>query len=306
MSVHSVCAGVVAYNPKPDQINRLVESLLSCIKWLVVVDNNSSDTSYLQQLQYIPKVKIIYNSENKGVSGGINQIISYAREVEAKFVTAFDQDTKISIGLVDVLANDFEKLLESGELVAAVGPLVVDDYTNQSLPFINFRLPLNAKYRQPLSKQGKQLVECDFLISSGCLMSVKALDEIGSMNEALFMDNVDLDWCFRAVHKRYKVYGDFGTAIRQQIGENYTQIPFTKAVIRYHDYGRIYYMTWNMMWLYRQNYTNRFWIVHDVLRFAGKFVFLLLFKVKRNVLLKSTIRGIIDSMRMKSYNSDFL
>jgi rhamnosyltransferase len=306
MNSFSVCAGVVAHNPDVDQIYSLVENLLCCSKWLVIVDNASSDTGYLERIQGNSKVTVIHNSENRGVSGGINQIIGHAREVNAKYVTALDQDTQISPGLVDVLASNLEKLLESGEPVAAIGPLVVDDYTNYSLPFVNFRLPLNTKYRQPKSKEDKQLVECDFLISSGCLMSIEAIDVIGSMNEALFIDNVDLDWCFRAVHKKYKVYGDFGTAIRQQIGDNYTQIPFTKSVIRYHDYERIYYMTRNRIWLYRQNYTNMSWVVHDVFRFASKFVFLLLFKVKRTVLLKSTVRAIIDSIGMKPYKSSGL
>lgn len=306
MNPFSVCSGVVAHNPDADQINSLIENLLSCSKWLVVIDNGSLNTDYLERLQDNPQIRIIRNRENRGVSGGINQVIDYAREVEAKFVTAFDQDTKISPGMVDVLASDLEQLLEAGEPVAAIGPLVVDDYTNHTLPFINFKLPLNAKYRKPASKDGRQLVECDFLISSGCLMSVKALEEIGSMNEALFIDNVDLDWCFRATYKRYKVYGDFGTAIRQQIGTNYTQIPFTESVIRYHDYERLYYMTRNRIWLYRQNYANRSWVVHDVFRFVSKFMFLLVFRVKRADLLKSTMRGIIDSMDMKPYNSDGL
>jgi rhamnosyltransferase len=303
MNSHSVCAGVVAYNPDVGQINALIESLLYCSKWLVIVDNDSADTTYLDALQADSRIKVVRNTENKGIGGGINQIIDYAREVQSKFVTAFDQDTKISPDLLNVLASDLENLLDSGEPAAAIGPLVVDDYTNHSLPFINFRLPMNAKYTEPASRAGKRLVACDFLISSGCLMSVKAIEEIGAMNETLFIDNVDLDWCFRAAQKRYKVYGDFGAVIRQQIGDDYTQIPFTTAVIRYHNCDRLYYMTRNRLWLYRQSYANRSWIVHDVFRFLGKFTFLLLFKGKRTALLKSTVRGIVDSMDMKPYNS---
>ena len=94
-----------------------------------------------------PEVKIICNSRNGGVSGGINQIIEYAREVKADFVTAYDQDTQISANLVNVLAADLQKLIESGEPVAAVGPLVIDDFTNNTLPFVHFRFPFNARYR---------------------------------------------------------------------------------------------------------------------------------------------------------------
>ena len=140
MDVFSVCAGVVAHNPKVDDLNALIENLLACSKWLVIVDNNSSDICYLESLKGRSGVTIVRNHENRGVSRGINQVIEHAREMQAKFVIAFDQDTKISPDLVQVLASDLEKLLEAGEPVAAIGPSVIDDYTNFSLPFINFRL----------------------------------------------------------------------------------------------------------------------------------------------------------------------
>lgn len=302
MKQHSVCAGVVAHNPIVGDVNVLVENLLVGSTWVVIVDNCSADKSYLTSLVSHPGVTIICNNDNRGVSGGINQIIEYARRMKADFVAGFDQDTRISPGLIDTLASNLEKLLESGEPVAAIGPLVIDDYTNHSLPFIRFRLPLNARYSPETSPECDRLVECDFLISSGCLMSMKAIDDIGLMHEALFIDNVDLDWCFRATYKKYKVYGDFGSVIRQQIGATYTQIPFTKAVIRYHDYNRIYYMTRNRVWLYRQHYVNRAWVVHDVCRLTCKFLYLFLFKGGRTILLRRSVRGIIDSFAMRPYN----
>ena len=300
MKRYSVCAGIVAHNPQPEDISSLVDELCACAQWVVVIDNNSRDTSYLDALENKPGVKLIRNAENGGVSTGINQIIDYAREVKARYVTAYDQDTRISNGLVSKLAEDLEGLIESGQPAAAVGPLVIDDYTNHTLPFVSFRLPMNAHYRQCLSRP-EHLVECNFLISSGCMMSMDAIDDIGPMNEALFIDNVDLDWCFRATSKRYKIYGDFDAAIRQRIGDNYTQIPFTKSVIRYHKPNRAYYMTRNRFWLYRQAYVNGAWVIHDICRFSVKLLYLLIFKSDRLRLIKSSVRGIFDSFSIKPY-----
>jgi len=298
----SVCAGVVAHNPHPAELHTLVAKLADCVEWVVVVDNCSEDASHLAALSSHPRVEIIRNTENKGVGGGINQIIQYAREVNAKYVTAYDQDTSISDELVERLVSDLEGLLDSGEPVAAIGPLVIDDFTNHSLPFVHFRFPFNARYDRGLpGKNG--LVECHFLISSGCLMSMRALDEVGLMNEALFIDNVDLEWCFRAISKKYKVYGDFRGVIRQRIGEYCTQIPFTNSVIRHHSDGRNYYMTRNRFWLYRQTYVNGAWIFHDLCRFVAKLFYLLIFKEGRLKLLRSSARGIVDSFAMKPYES---
>ena len=301
MKYFSVCAGIVAHNPEADDINMLIESLLSCAKWVVVVDNCSTNTRYLKELEARPEVKVIGNAGNRGVSGGINQIIEYAREVKAQYVTAYDQDTQISANLVNVLAADFEKLIESGEPVAAVGPLVIDDFTNNTLPFIKFRFPFNARYRGRARAKEGRLVESHFLISSGCLMSMQAIENIGVMNDALFIDNVDLDWCFRALDKQYKVYGDFAGVIRQRIGENCTQIPYTNSVIRHHDAERNYYMTRNRFWLYRQAYVKESWVFHDVCRYVSKLMYLLVFRKGRIDLVKSSARGIFDSFAMKPY-----
>tara|TARA_R110002072_G_scaffold4508_1_gene31392 strand:- start:25422 stop:26345 length:924 start_codon:yes stop_codon:yes gene_type:complete len=304
MEPFSVCAGVVAHNPKVGALHDLVGNLLACSRWVVIVDNASSDTEYLEVLaRQQPGVTIVQNAQNRGVSGGVNQVIDHAREMKAEFVVAFDQDTKISPELINVLAGDLQMKRASGESVAAIGPLVVDDYTDHKLPFIRFRLPWNTRYRGETLATSERLVACDFLITSGCLMPMQTIDDVGAMNEALFIDNVDLEWCFRAMHKGYKIYGDFGAAIRQQIGENHTKIPFTQAVIRYHDYQRNYYMTRNRLWLYRQRYTIKAWVVHDVLRFILKFCYLLAFRGNRVDLVKSTLRGLIDSFAMKPYNS---
>jgi len=298
MKRYSVCAGIVAHNPSPLEIGLLVEELRSCAEWVVIIDNDSADTAYLEGLEALAGVEVVRNARNGGVSIGINQIIDYARKVRARYVTAYDQDTQISEGLVSKLAQDFEELTRAGQPVAAIGPLVIDDFTNHTLPFITFRLPMNTRYR---SGSRNHLVECNFLISSGCLMSMEAIDDIGPMNEALFIDNVDLDWCFRATSKRYKIYGDFEGVIRQRIGENYTQIPFTKSVIRYHNAKRNYYMTRNRFWLYRQAYVNGAWVIHDIVRFSAKLLYLLIFRSNRLRLIKSSARGIFDSFSIKPY-----
>ena len=306
MKNYSVCAGIVAHNPKAVDINSLIESLLSCARWVVVVDNNSADTSYLKDLELRTELKVICNAKNRGVSGGINQIIEYAREMNAEYVTAYDQDTQISASLVSILAADLQKLIESGERVAGIGPLVIDDFTNNTLPFVLFRFPFNARYSGKARAKEDCVVECSFLISSGCLMSMKAIEEIGAMNESLFIDNVDLDWCFRAADKRYKVYGNFAGVIRQRIGENCTQIPFTNSVIRYHDFNRNYYMTRNRFWLYRQAYAKGSWVFHDVCRFASKLLYLLVFRKGRITLIKSSVKGILDSFAVQSYEESSL
>ena len=146
MKQFPVCAGIVAHNPEADDVKILIQSLLSCAKWVVIVDNCSLDNSYLKDLDGNPEVNIIYNSRNNGVSGGINQVIEYARQMGAEYVSTYDQDTKITPNLVNVLASDFEKLVKAGEPVAVIGPSVIDDFTNYRLPFIHFRFPFNRRY----------------------------------------------------------------------------------------------------------------------------------------------------------------
>jgi len=51
------------------------------------------------------------------------------------------------------------------------------------------------------------VLETDMLIASGCLIPADVLRDVGLMDDALFIDHVDTDWCMRARARGYRLLG---------------------------------------------------------------------------------------------------
>ena len=50
-------------------------------------------------------------------------------------------------------------------------------------------------------------------------MHLDALASIGAMKESYFIDNIDLEWCFRAKSKGYELIGTDQAVLYHAIGE---------------------------------------------------------------------------------------
>ena len=116
------------------------------------------------------------------------------------------------------------------------------------------------------------LVDTDFLISSGSLIPLAVLDDIGAMDEGLFIDNVDLEWSFRARSKGYALVGVCAATMHHRLGHSRRQLPFGLGHIVVHDPIRLYYIMRNRLLLYRLPHTPAVWIAQDVPRVAIKFL----------------------------------
>jgi rhamnosyltransferase len=173
----------------------------------------------------------------------------------------------------------------------AVGTQFYDARTNTLAPFVRVGFPLSKKiYGAP-----GQIVECDFLISSGSLINVDAIARVGEMDESLFIDNVDLEWSFRARHRGYRLFGVCDARMAHQIGEH-VDIPILgKQTV--HSPTRLYYIMRNRVLLYRRRETPRVWIAQDVPRVLLKFLKMSLFVSPRRTYAKAMLAGLRDGIR---------
>ena len=170
----------------------------------------------------------------------------------------------------------------AGRKVAAVGPRFHDAREDRYAPFVRIGFPVSRKMYSP-GKDG--LVDTDFLISSGSLIPLAVLDDIGAMDEGLFIDNVDLEWSFRALANGYALVGVCATTMHHRLGHSRWRLPFGLGHIVVHDPIRLYYIMRNRFLLYRLPHTPAVWIAQDVPRVAIKF---LLF----SVLIRPRLRNI--------------
>ena len=90
------------------------------------------------------------------------------------------------------------------------------------------------------------------------------------MNEGLFIDYVDIEWCLRARHRGYESFGVFAAHMRHSLGDKHIGMLGKKITL--HTPARYYYQFRNPLWIYRQPWTTLNWVVIDACRLAVRFV----------------------------------
>ncbi|MGE6334163.1 glycosyltransferase family 2 protein [Stenotrophomonas sp. NPDC077659] len=287
-----VCAVIVTYGPDPALLPRVVDSVLQQVGHLVVFDNGSGEVDVAALLGGRAGVSLVASPHNVGLGCALNRAYETAATLGYDHVLLMDQDSVLAPGMVDVLWTALTELAQSGP-VAAVGPQFRDSRSGVLAPFVRFGFPLNHKLRGGPG----QRVSCDFLITSGSLVPMKALHAIGPMDEGLFIDNLDMDWCFRAKRAGYALYGICDAQMSHSIGEELLPSRAKPDGVIVHKPFRLYFIMRNRVLLYARAYTPRVWIAQDIPRLLLKLVGNGLFLAPRWVRLRFMLKGLWDGMR---------
>jgi len=163
----------------------------------VIVDNTPGDGARLAFLDHIEPRPfcILRQNRNTGLAAALNVGIQFARSIGATHYLFLDQDSLPGPDMVDTLRLAWRDAIQNSMKVAAVGPAFLDVRGGAPPPFIRVRFPTN-QIVNPVA--GVSYVITNVLITSGCLVSDEALASTGLMNEWLFIDNVHIEWGFRA------------------------------------------------------------------------------------------------------------
>ena len=286
----AVFAVVVTHRPLMTALEALLRALRPQVGGLVVVDNASPDPGdALPTLARAHAAALIANPRNLGVAAGLNQGIERARAEGARAVLLMDQDSLPAPDLVATLADALERLGQSAP-VAAVGPVAEDLRDGGEAPFVRIGFPFNRKRH---AMRG-ETVRCDFLITSGARVPVEALDAVGPMDEGLFIDNVDLDWSFRAARAGRAQHGVGAARMGHRIGEGIRRLPLGASFV--HPPPRLYYMMRNRVLLYWRASTPWKWIAQDVPRAALKLLRFSLLVAPRRANARAMLRGLRDGI----------
>ena len=229
-------AGIlVSYEPEATTLRGTVESLFPQVEHLFVVDNGSQiDPVDLLDLKGEEGLTIIRLDENLGIAAAQNVGIAAARDARADFVVLSDQDTVYPQGAISRLIKVFERWPKA----AAVVPLFNDVNKSSSDGFILENSCLFSP--TPVAGGEHRLLQA---IASGKVIRLSTLEDIGTMDESLFIDWVDLEWCWRARHKGYQVIGSGDVEIRHSLGDTSRNIGYREVNLR--SPLRHYYITRN-------------------------------------------------------------
>jgi rhamnosyltransferase len=285
----TICAVVVTRDPDVGLFSR-VEKVRRQVDRTVLVDNGSGDLciSRLRELATSPNVHLILNGANQGVARALNQGIEYAEQQQYRWVLALDQDTTVAADMVDSLVAVYQEFPEKGRL-AVIG----SNYTN----------PVNGRPAATHLPDAHSLgEEVKTVITSGSLISLNALDEIGGFRDDFFVDCVDLEYCLRARSKGFRIALSSRPLMEHRIGNLREHLlPWKMTGTANHPPQRQYFMTRNTVILAREYFGREpGWVFSTLWSRMKSLLLICLFEKERMQKLRNALMGTLDGVRKKT------
>ncbi len=220
-----------------------------------------------------------------GIAGAQNIAIKQVVDKGYKFIYFLDQDSISPENIVLSLKSKYDYLFNSGVLVGGIGPR---PYNREQ----------GKKYLGSIKKGipfGNGLSEVTELINSGSLILSSVFINCGLMDESLFIDGVDHEFCWRA-HKKcnYRFFIDEETYLSHKLGEGDRRFLWKKVAIP--TPFRTYYQYRNYLKLIRRNYVPIYWKASNGLKYLIKFFYYPICISPRLSYLKNMVRGIRDGI----------
>lgn len=294
-SREQVVGVVVTYFPDVAALRALIDAARPQAAALVVVDNTPATAAH-RRCPPIDGVEIVAAGYNAGLAAGLNRGCEWARARGARFALLFDQDSVPAPDMAERLAAAWAAAAGSGLRVAAAGPRFADSRGARVYPFLRLGLLRN---HEVMPQPEDEFVRTATLITSGCLISLAALDDAGPMDESLFIDNVDLEWGFRAQARGWALIGAPRAVLSHRIGDDHVAAPgwarwLGKDRAIRHGPDRLYYITRNRIRLYWRAHVPLAWKAQDLLRLPAKIVLSLWLAQDRAKTAKALARGVLD------------
>nr|WP_179948995.1 MULTISPECIES: glycosyltransferase family 2 protein [Burkholderia] len=277
--------GVVIVFYRPDsgcvtRANRLAKV------WPCVVVDNTETVSTPEALGLDRRVGYVANGANLGIATALNQGVERLIAAGCTAALLFDQDSEPSDELLIELPRTMAAERMRNRRVALIGPAYEDARLGGVAPFVRFGY---VKLRR-IRPDGVQPVEVDFLITSGSCVNLAVWRDIGPMDDSLFIDFVDLEWCVRARSKGYAVLGAPALRLKHELGGEPVKV-FGRSYPG-HSAVRHYYLFRNAIALIRRAYVPWSWKSTELVKMPVRLAIYALFMQPRMAHLRLSMLGI--------------
>lgn len=218
-SMMDVTIGIITWNAR-DLLEQLLNSIYECIEnvkyEVVVVDNGSVDGTREMLRERYPDVVLLENATNRGVAPARNQLL---RRATGRYIFSLDVDTTLLPNrAVETLVSTMDEHPEA----AIAGPKLVYKDGSLQLSCRPFPSPMNILLEGTFLKRyfsesrfvknytledwdHSCLRNVDWMYGAALLIRASVLEEIGFFDESFFYLYEDIDFCFRARRRGYKV-----------------------------------------------------------------------------------------------------
>ena len=180
--MNNIFSVIVLFNPTRENLIS-IERISQLSSSVFIIDNSEVITNLDQLIRY-ENITYVWNKINLGLAKALNIGIKKCVENNnCTHIALFDQDSNPD----PLMYQNMLSYLEKCDIdLAAVGPIILD-------------------IKHPTNLKSKKVEIIDVLITSGTLFPKNIFKKVGLMDEHLFIDYIDYEWCLRAKSKNYKI-----------------------------------------------------------------------------------------------------
>lgn len=283
--INTISAVIVCFHPDSKALAQLIDNIQADVKHILIINNGP-----LPLVGNWPaSVQNVHCSANIGVAGALKLGFDQAYAQGADAVIGFDQDSAPPPKLVHHLSNTLDNWQRQNpaDTIAAIGP-ATRDIDNGHL--LHTFAPYNWSRNRIQPRVGKPLV-VDHLITSGCLITRDAWQDIGPTDEKLFIDWVDVEWCGRARLSGYRLIMDTDAILPHRIGQNSAH--FLGRKFHVHSPFRHYFVMRNAILVWHNKSFPIGWRTHHVLYAIRVILANLIVAPDRISRLRHAVRGLL-------------
>ena len=287
----SVGIMITYYNPDNGAVKQL-ESIFNKVDKICIVDNSSPSVSEKnkQMIASFDNIEYIPLNENRGIGAAQNIGAAYLFEIVDHLIF-LDQDSLPASDMVDQLTSSLNVLQNGGIKVGGIGPQAINKWTKE---------PYKAKIRKgSYVLSGEKILEVSEIISSGTIVSKQIWQEVGGIDEALFIDGVDHEWCWRATAKGgYRFFINENAHLEHSLGEGDKKILGIFS-LKVPSPIRCYYQYRNYFILSRRSYVPLYWKFMNGIKYSFKMICYPLFLSEKRAYIKYIVKGIKEGIKGK-------
>lgn len=189
----NIIALIVAYNSDIELLKKNISNLLKQVSTVIICNNGENN------LQAISSENVIVFDfeDNLGIAKAQSIGMKFSFDNGADFVVQLDDDSVIKENFITDLVCRFNKLKNNGIPVGLIAPKHFDkvdgDVDEKRLP-------------KGVSLQEFEVTEVHAVISSCSIIPRTTYESVGEMDDDLFIDYVDWEYCWRVQQNGLKVF----------------------------------------------------------------------------------------------------
>lgn len=285
-------ACIITYNSDISILKKGIDSLKNQVEKIIIVDNGSKNKDILSNFCGDKNfLELILLNENMGIAYATNVALKRFLDLGYNYVLTSDQDSSYPSDYIENFIKNKSSLCD--DRIVAYAPIFFDENENDYAKIV-----VKSKMFVKSVKAENSFTDIFQAIASGLIIDLSQLSEIGFMNEDLFIDWVDLEWCWRVKYYGKRIVCCKNMVIRHKLGDYAKKVGYRSVSLR--SYVRNYYITRNAFYL--ALYTKYLKKIAKFILFFKSFRYIFgytLLSEQHFMNLKYTLKGFWDGITKK-------